>query len=224
MSCGSLRSGPDQSKVLDPQLGWSDFRSDYGSASWRWLAAATRARWLSWDTIVSHTSHSIIRLLLMSGSMSEPSLVKIAGLKMKISRGCDKTVVLAEVVGVRRESIKVLFKNPSRMNVFLQIREVDKIETTSVSVWFLSWHEKQANSQQCKQEILLQIDTNTVIMNFDPTFINKIPTQFHSDCWSWLGSKCKCKNQQIQRENVTNTCKNYWRCRTTKLAVPVKQL
>ena len=143
MSCGSLRSGPDQSKVLDPQLGWSDFRSDYGSASWRWLAAATRARWLSWDTIVSHTSHSIIRLLLMSGSMSEPSLVKIAGLIMKLSHGCDKTVVLAEVVGVRRESIKVLFKNPSRMNVFLQIREVDKIETTSVSVWFLSWHEKQ---------------------------------------------------------------------------------
>ena len=31
-------------KVLDPNLGWSDFRSDYGSASWRWLAAATRAR------------------------------------------------------------------------------------------------------------------------------------------------------------------------------------
>ena len=49
-----------------------------------------------------------------------------------------ETVVLAEVVGVRRESIKVLFKSPSRLNVFLQIREVDKIETTSVSVWFLS--------------------------------------------------------------------------------------
>ena len=74
----------------------------------------------------------------MSGSMSEPSLVKIAGLIMRSCHGCDKTVVLAEVVGVRRESIKVLFKNPSRMNVFLQIREVDKIETTSVSVWFLS--------------------------------------------------------------------------------------
>ena len=31
-------------KVLDPYLGWSDFRNDYGSARWQWLAAATRAR------------------------------------------------------------------------------------------------------------------------------------------------------------------------------------
>lgn len=58
------------------------------------MAAATRAR-----------------LVLLSGSMSESSLVKIAG-----------------VIGVPREDIKVLFKDPSRKNVFLQTREVDKIE------------------------------------------------------------------------------------------------
>ena len=34
----------NNNKVLDPDLGWSDFRSDYGPANWRWLAAATRAR------------------------------------------------------------------------------------------------------------------------------------------------------------------------------------
>ena len=56
-------------------------------------------------------------------------------------------------------------------------------------------------------------------MNLTATFINQIPTQFHTDCWSWLGSKCECKNQQIQLKNVTNTCKKTggaelknWRC------------
>ena len=38
-----------------------------------------------------------------------------------------------EVLGVRREYFKVLYKN-KRKNLFHQIREVDKIETTLVSV------------------------------------------------------------------------------------------
>ena len=37
--------------------------------------------------------------------------------------------VSAEVLGVRREHFQVLFKDPSRRNLFHQIREVDKIET-----------------------------------------------------------------------------------------------
>ena len=36
----------------------------------------------------------------------------------------------SEVLGVRREYFKVLFKDPSRRNLFHQIREVNKIETT----------------------------------------------------------------------------------------------
>ena len=38
-----------------------------------------------------------------------------------------------EVLGVRREHFQVLFKDPSRRNLFHQIREVDKIETMFVS-------------------------------------------------------------------------------------------
>ena len=41
---------------------------------------------------------------------------------------------------------------------------------------------KQANSQHHKQEKLLQIDTNTLKKNLTATFINQIPTQFHTDC------------------------------------------
>ena len=44
----------------------------------------------------------------------------------------------SEVLGVRREYFMVLFKDPSRRNVFHQILEVDKIETTLVSVRFPS--------------------------------------------------------------------------------------
>ena len=42
-------------------------------------------------------------------------------------------VFSSEVLGVRREHFQVLFKDPSRRNLFHQIREVDKIETTFVS-------------------------------------------------------------------------------------------
>jgi len=85
----------DEAQVLDPHLGWGTFRKDYQKNAWAWLTAATRCR-----------------LLLLSGSMSECSLVKVA-----------------DVLGVARGSFVSYFKNPARRNVFLQTIEVDKIES-----------------------------------------------------------------------------------------------
>ena len=81
------------------------------------------------------------RFLLASGSMSEPSLVSVAGLllskfftdltiqwifkvwKFSLHFNCPGQL------GIDRDSIKVYFKNPSRQNVFLQTRHVDEIST-----------------------------------------------------------------------------------------------
>ena len=68
-------------KVLDPELGWSQFRSEYGSSSWRWIAAATRARYYPIQGfILVYSLPTLFRLILMSGTMSEDSLVRVAGI------------------------------------------------------------------------------------------------------------------------------------------------
>ena len=57
----SLFFGHPINKVLDSDLGWTGFRP-YDSETWAWVSAALRPRFL-----------------LSSGSMSEASLVRVAG-------------------------------------------------------------------------------------------------------------------------------------------------
>ena len=68
-------------------------------------------------------------------------------------------------------------------------------------MWSKQIHNTISKKYCCK---LIQIQWKMIL---SATFINQIHTQFHTDCWSWLGIKCKCKNQQIQMKNVTNTWK-----------------
>ena len=45
-----------------------------------------------------------------------------------------------------------------------------------------------------QQEILLKIDTNTVKINLNVTFIKEMPTQYHTGCHWQLSRKCKRQN------------------------------
>ena len=87
-------------------------------------------------------------------------------------------------------------------------------------MWSKQIHNTISKKYCCK---LIQIQWK---MNLSANFINQIHTQFHTDCWSWLGSKCECKNQQIQIKKLTNTCKKTggderqnWRCSSDSCSV-----
>ena len=87
-------------------------------------------------------------------------------------------------------------------------------------MWSKQIHNTISKKYCCK---LIQIQWK---INLSANFINQIHTQFHTDCWSWLGSKCECKNQQIQIKKLTNTCKKTggdelqnWRCSSDSCSV-----
>ena len=72
-----------------------------------------------------------IRFMLLSASMSETSLVKVAGtVHSCFSYDTIQTQsAFSGTLGVDRRQIKTFFKDPARLNVFQQIRTVDRISS-----------------------------------------------------------------------------------------------
>ena len=133
-------------QVLDPDVGWAGFREHYSSNTWQWLTAATNARcenallcfWLIFTQIS-------IRFLLLSASMSESSLVKISGINFCLltppyfpysnTQLVQNDFHDSGTLGIDRQNIKTFFKDPSRRNVFLQVRSVEKISIRFKGIW-----------------------------------------------------------------------------------------
>ena len=85
------------------------------------------------------------RFLLLSALMSESSLVKISGINFCLLTPPYFPYSNAQLVqndfhdsgtlGIDRQNIKTFFKDPSRRNVFLQVRSVDKISIRFKGIW-----------------------------------------------------------------------------------------
>ena len=153
------RKGPRlkcwQFQVLDPDFGWSGFREHYSSSTWQWLTAATKARSENESPnptyieaiVCSPNSITLNRFMLLSASMSETALTKVAGKYTCFP--CDTMMMMTQIntkwhhddpdkykvfflsgtLGVDRRHIRTFFKDPSRLNVFQQIRTVDRISS-----------------------------------------------------------------------------------------------
>ena len=139
-------------QVLDPITGWAGFREHYSSNTWQWLTAATDARCENAFCcfLKSYLKYFLwVRFLLLSASMSESSLVNISGTNFSIlclphplpAQDINFLYLLKcitcnrffqwlhdlDTLGIDRQSIKTFFKDPSRLNVYLQVRSVDRI-------------------------------------------------------------------------------------------------
>ena len=77
------------------------------------------------------------RFMLLSASMSETALVKVAGTYITCMWPDKHQNYFTGTLGVDRRSIKTFFKDPSRLNVFQQIRTVDRI-SSRFQITFLS--------------------------------------------------------------------------------------
>ena len=93
-------------QVLDPETGWTMIRP-YSQETWAYLRARFKAPFL-----------------LLSATMDEKSLSRIAG-EFALLNPSYIMVIVAANLDLPRESIKVLFKNPDRKNIY-QLRNILK--------------------------------------------------------------------------------------------------
>ena len=132
-----------------PLLGWESFRKDYGASTWQWLAAATKPRSNQVKQKVMETlgssQYTILKadtgfswhLDLWASQVWSTLQVFVIQICLLIDAIAYKTEVWwfsqysdrSGQLGIDRERINVYYNIPSRLNVFLQTRNVKEIVT-----------------------------------------------------------------------------------------------
>ena len=83
-------------------------------------------------------SFSISRILMSSASLSEESLARVCGEDGKSL--FPWLLVLSDTLGIERKDVRAFFKDPTRANVYQQVRRVPIISSRCPVIQVFWWH------------------------------------------------------------------------------------